>query len=694
MWLIGLMALSTLVLLIAYRRITMSPTAEKICTSGIRIAVPIVISIVIIVVGQGLYGWVKPPKDRPAEESGKGRGPQDLQPTGRTNYALVIGIGRYTAGWTRLPGVAKDVAAVKKALEEHGFYVESVMDPDAAYLQQSLEDFIKKHGDQKNHRLLFYIAGHGYSEPSPYGGPDLGYIVPADAPMPQRDPSGFRQLALSMQRIEEYALKIHAGQALFLFDSCFSGALFALTDPRRTIPRSIVTEASRPVRQFITSGSANERVPDKSIFREQFLAALSGAADRNGDGGVTGTELGAFFQEHIPKLSGNAQHPQYGTIRYAFLSQGDFVFAVLPGAGPAVAGTPARPNLHGDVVVGIPIGGRLLNVRESDIRRIVERSRPLVTPVGGQPTKAQVKELAKMIGLLDSPRINPHLRFLDGDISYWYEQELRLDELRMHFAARKAVLDAADRDGVVIADQGVLSWAAGPVMANEQFRAKVGPSPIDPPPGTSLVIYADAPQPGWENWSWDCRCNLRSTDHARNGKQSIRAELLRRFGGLKLANRDGVHTKGYNRLEFFIHGGDVGGQRLKVYVHDSIDNGIKNPVTIGSPYIDNGSISPNEWKLVSIPLEDLDALNTTIFGISISDISGMNLKTFYIDDIMLVSKDTPVLKDAKKPINQTPRIRITMSSFKSGSHIEWKVEGIAPKEYKDYKVLVYVLTNK
>jgi hypothetical protein len=78
--------------------------------------------------------------------------------------------------------------------------------------------------------------------------------------------------------------------------------------------------------------------------------------------------------------------------------------------------------------------------------------------------KAQIKKLAKMLNLLESRKMNQHLRYNDGDISFWYEQGLSLDELIMQFGARKVVLDAADRGSTNIDDQGTLSLAATRVI--------------------------------------------------------------------------------------------------------------------------------------------------------------------------------------------------------------------------------------
>lgn len=69
-------------------------------------------------------------------------------------------------------------------------------------------------------------------------------------------------------------------------------------------------------------------MPDESIFRHQFLAALRGEADVNGDAYVTGTELGEFLQSKVVNYSKGAQHPQYGKIRNPNLDKGDFVFKI------------------------------------------------------------------------------------------------------------------------------------------------------------------------------------------------------------------------------------------------------------------------------------------------------------------------------------------------------------------------------
>ncbi len=239
----------------------------------------------------------------------------------RESHALVIGISDYTV-WPKLPGVREDVGAVKAALEAQGFHVVVAMDVDKVGLDAAFSDFISEYGDNPDNRLLFYFAGHGHTVKTSYG-EELGYIVPVNAPNPHDDLSEFQRSAIEMQQIEIYAKRVQSKHALFLFDACFSGSLFALS---RAVPEIINYKTAQPVRQFITSGSAEETVPDKSIFRAQFVRALQGEADSNQDGYVTGTELGDFLQNTVVNYSRNAQHPQYGKIRNPNLDKGDFVF--------------------------------------------------------------------------------------------------------------------------------------------------------------------------------------------------------------------------------------------------------------------------------------------------------------------------------------------------------------------------------
>lgn len=260
------------------------------------------------------------------------------------SHALVIGVADYTAGWADLPGVEADVMAVIAILEEHGFEVRSTIDSTSHELISAVKQLVTTHGQVSENRLLFYFAGHGFTD-EPSGGVEMGYFVPSDAPDPVHDRNRFLAKALPMAQVEVFAKMIKAKHTLFIFDSCFSGSIFGRT---RAAPAVISYKTGLPVRQFITSGSAEEMVPDDSIFRQQLIRGLKGEADSNGDHYVTATELGELLQARVIEYSRGTQHPQYGKIRHPELDQGDFVFELPPGFQSADPGSrlqaEARPE--------------------------------------------------------------------------------------------------------------------------------------------------------------------------------------------------------------------------------------------------------------------------------------------------------------------------------------------------------------
>jgi len=143
-----------------------------------------------------------------------------------------------------------------------------------------------------------------------------------------------------------------------------------------------------------------------------------------------------------------------------------------------------------------------------------------------------------------------------------------------------------------------------------------------------LCIFDDSWGFGWENWSWDCDFDEKATKYVFSGEYCIRAKL-HGYGGLAFAFRSGIDTRGFNNIEFYINGGDFGGQRLKVYVNDRIGNGIKRPVVI--PRLTRG-----KWDHIIISLDELEAKDTIIAKLNLSDVSGKDSPDFYLDNISLL----------------------------------------------------------
>ncbi|MCD6293337.1 MAG: caspase family protein [Deltaproteobacteria bacterium] len=225
------------------------------------------------------------------------------------SHALIIGISDYTAGWLKLESVPYEMNKVDAALKKQGFHVVKVMNPASDELNAAFEDFIDTYGLDVGNRLLFFFSGHGHTRKQG----KKGYLVPTDAPDPRYDEKGFARKAIGMNQILTWSREIEAKHALFLFGSCFSGTVFkAKALPR--IPPNISDVTSRPVRQFISAGSAGEEVPAGSIFTPSFIRALQGDGDLDNDGYITGTEMGMYLHKKVLSYRKD-QTPQYGKIK-------------------------------------------------------------------------------------------------------------------------------------------------------------------------------------------------------------------------------------------------------------------------------------------------------------------------------------------------------------------------------------------
>ena len=258
-------------------------------------------------------------------------------PLYQQSYALLIGISNYNNGWPALPGVTNDLYKIRTALEKQGFSVMAIWDPEKDQLDDAITDFIKNFGQDRSNRLVIYYAGHGYTAKSSYG-ELIGYLIPVDAPRPHLDVGKFQARAIEIAQFDLYSKRIQSNHALFIFDACFSGSLFT----GKTLPEPLTPKVLEPVRQFITSGSADEQVPDKSIFCEQFIQALDGYGDNDRDGYITGTELGEYLQKSVINYSRNTQHPQFGKIQNPRLDKGEIIFTSLQsavGSGQSTAGS-------------------------------------------------------------------------------------------------------------------------------------------------------------------------------------------------------------------------------------------------------------------------------------------------------------------------------------------------------------------
>ncbi len=237
--------------------------------------------------------------------------------------------------------------AVKAALIRQGFQIyqgKVLQNLDGNAMLNAYRGFVNDHGFDPNNRLVLFYAGHGHTRGS--GAGEKGYIVPVNAPSPKQDDRGFARTAIEMTFIDALMKRIESRHALFLFDSCFSGSIFATrgADDADEVPPYISAAQREAVRYYITAGSAKEEVPALSTFTPAFVDALNkGAADYDKDGYTLGSELAQYLRKQVALFTKNTVHR--GTVRDYRLSQGDIVFVSPTGKmRPVTPRTATRTN--------------------------------------------------------------------------------------------------------------------------------------------------------------------------------------------------------------------------------------------------------------------------------------------------------------------------------------------------------------
>jgi GH18 family chitinase len=147
------------------------------------------------------------------------------------------------------------------------------------------------------------------------------------------------------------------------------------------------------------------------------------------------------------------------------------------------------------------------------------------------------------------------------------------------------------------------------------------------------VVFDDS-IPAWDDWSWSTTLNFAATSPTHAGSKSIAVTYTAAWGGMYLHHDNGVNPTGLTKLEFWVHGGSTGGQKMVVQLGDVA--GSTMPQIHADTYNSCGAVTANAWCKVSIPLSTLGVGSSPIVDLVIQDDSGHAQSTFYVDDIRFV----------------------------------------------------------
>jgi uncharacterized caspase-like protein len=242
-------------------------------------------------------------------------------------WAVVIGINDY-------PNIRRLKWAVNDAKAFYRHLVDVIQiphenvtlllnrDANLSRLRSSLGTHLKKMAGKED-MVIIYFAGHGATEKdvlSPDGDGLEKYLLPYDV-----DPQDLYASALPMREISHIFYRIQSERIIFIADSCYSGAsggrTISSSGLRANISDAFLDRiAGGKGTVIMTASGANEVSAEDEklqhgVFTYYLLEGLKGAADTDKDDLVTVDEAYRYVSTHVPRTTGQEQHPvKKGTV--------------------------------------------------------------------------------------------------------------------------------------------------------------------------------------------------------------------------------------------------------------------------------------------------------------------------------------------------------------------------------------------
>jgi uncharacterized caspase-like protein len=171
--------------------------------------------------------------------------------------------------------------------------------------------------------IIVYLAGHGIT----IGG-NWYFLSPAVSDVEEAE---IVRLSLSAEQISTTLRESRASRVVLMIDACHSGAV--VKDVKGLLQNRVYTQLGRSTGFAVLAAARQDQAAlerntlGHGVFTAAIMAALTGAADRNGDGKVTARELAAYLARQIPTLA--TEHLNEVQIPVAYAPSEDFVIRSL-----------------------------------------------------------------------------------------------------------------------------------------------------------------------------------------------------------------------------------------------------------------------------------------------------------------------------------------------------------------------------
>ncbi|HEV7927598.1 MAG TPA: glycoside hydrolase family 44 protein, partial [Verrucomicrobiae bacterium] len=153
---------------------------------------------------------------------------------------------------------------------------------------------------------------------------------------------------------------------------------------------------------------------------------------------------------------------------------------------------------------------------------------------------------------------------------------------------------------------------------------------------TNMIIYSNALQNGWANWSWNSTLNFASTSPVRSGDSHSISVGSTNYGALYLnvSGTTEIDSTQFTNVTFWLNGGSAGGQSLTMAATLS-------STPSGSTVV-VGPLAANTWQQYTVSLESLGVANELdLDGFWFQINTGGTLPTYYLADMELVAGPPP-----------------------------------------------------
>lgn len=165
------------------------------------------------------------------------------------------------------------------------------------------------------------------------------------------------------------------------------------------------------------------------------------------------------------------------------------------------------------------------------------------------------------------------------------------------------------------------------------------------------IIYADDLANDWQEWSWGITTHYDSIKPVHDGTAALAVTYDTAWAALHLHSNTLLKASEYDALRFWLHGGNIGGQRVRVVLADE---------SAGFLSVSKEVVAQaNTWLFVEIKLTELEA-PAQFSGIAWQEASGATQPTFYIDNLALIDLDLPPTPTPAPVIG--PRLTIDLTA--------------------------------